>query len=188
MLKAAPDRRAWVRSHPLEVAIVVLTLPFGPTAIQSARALRLLRLLRLLRFAKLARGVFTLDGLKWIAVLTGLLLVAGGAAFSVAERGHHQPSVSTWDGIWWGVVTLTTVGYGDITPVTAAGRTIATVLSIVGIGFVAMLTAAAAERFARRDIEREPLAIQQEILAELRGISDRLERLENDGTAERSPD
>jgi voltage-gated potassium channel len=50
--------------------------------------------------------------------------------------------VSAWDGVWWAVTTVSTVGYGDITPTTDGGRAIAITVMLVGIGFVAILTAA----------------------------------------------
>jgi voltage-gated potassium channel len=65
LLAVAPDRGSWLFKHPLELAIVVLTTPFGPPGLQSARAFRLLRLLRLVRVAKLARSLFSLDDVKW---------------------------------------------------------------------------------------------------------------------------
>ena len=55
MLSAVDDRRGWLRDHPLEIAIVILTPPFLPPSLQAARAFRLLRLLPLLRAGVLAR-------------------------------------------------------------------------------------------------------------------------------------
>jgi voltage-gated potassium channel len=55
MLRVVDDRRQWLRDHPLEVAIVLLTPPFMPASLQAARLARLLRLLRLLRLGLLVR-------------------------------------------------------------------------------------------------------------------------------------
>ena len=65
--------------------------------------------------------------------------------FSAGEFG------SLWDGIWWAVVTVTTVGYGDIYPKTVQGRLIGMVLMFVGIGFLSLLTAAVASRFVKQE-------------------------------------
>lgn len=168
MLVVVPDRWRWVRDHPLEVAIVLLTPPFLPASMQAARVFRLLRLLRLLRAAVLARRLLSLEGVRDAAVLALLTVLGGGAGFAAVEKNQD---LSAWDGVWWAVTTVTTVGYGDIGPKTDAGRVIAMTVMVVGIGFVALLTAAAAERFIRR----EGTAASE---AQLDEISARLERLE----------
>jgi len=167
----------------LEVVIVVLTPPFLPSSLQALRALRVLRLLRLLRLAQLARRTFSLDGLRYVAILAALAAVGGGYAYSAAENGRDS-APSTWDGVWWAVSTMTTVGYGDEFPVTTGGRLVAMALMLVGIGFIAILTGAIAERFLAGEIEEvaegveETAATEGELLAELRAIRVRLDRLE----------
>ena len=146
MLRVVPDRGRWLREHPLDLAIVVLTPPFLPPSLQAARVFRLLRLLRLVRAGTLARRVFSTEGVRDAAVLTLLAVLGGGAAFAAVENEEH---VSAWDGIWWAITTVTTVGYGDVPVTTDGGRIIGICLMLTGIGFVAVLTAAAAERFVR---------------------------------------
>src|SRR4051794_33384280 len=75
MLSVVPDRRRWLREHPLDVVIVLLTPPVLPASLQSLRVFRLLRLLRLLRLAQLSRRVFSLEGLKFAALLAVLTTV-----------------------------------------------------------------------------------------------------------------
>lgn len=146
MLAVVPDRGRWLRDHPLEVAIVILTPPFLPASMQAARAFRLLRLLRLVRAVVLARRLLSTEGVRDAAVFALVTVLGGGAAFASVEKSQD---LSAWDGVWWAVVTVTTVGYGDIGPETDGGRVIAMVVMVVGIGFVALLTAAAADRFIR---------------------------------------
>ncbi len=143
-----------MRDHPLEVAIVLLTPPFLPASLQAARVFRLLRLLRLLRAALLMRRLLSTEGVRDAAVLALVTVLGGGVAFASVEKGQD---LSAWDGVWWAIVTVTTVGYGDTYPHTTAGRIIAIVVMLVGIGFVAILTAAAAERFvqAQQEAQRE---------------------------------
>jgi voltage-gated potassium channel len=146
MLRVVDDRWRWVREHPLEVAIVILTPPFLPAGLQAARVFRLLRLLRLLRLGILTRRFLSTEGVKDAAVLAAMTILGGGAAFAAVEKAQN---LSTWDGVWWAITTVTTVGYGDTAPRTDAGRVIAILVMCVGIGFIAILTAAAAERFLR---------------------------------------
>ena len=70
MLAVVPDRRAWLRHHPLDPTIVLLTPPLLPAGLQSLRVLRLFRLLRLLRLAQLSREVFSLQGLRYAMLLS----------------------------------------------------------------------------------------------------------------------
>jgi voltage-gated potassium channel len=184
MLAVVGDRRRWVRSHLLEVLVVVVTPPFLPSSFQALRALRLLRLLRLLRVARFARSVFSLDGVRYAAILAALTAVGGGYAYSLAEKSQ-DPSPSVWDGTWWAVSTMTTVGYGDEVPVNTTGRVLAMGLMLVGIGFIAIVTGAIAERFLSAQIEEtqeelrdEVEQVEDDVLAELRAITERLQTLE----------
>ena len=185
MLMVVPDRGRWLRAHPLEVAIVVLTPPFLPASMQALRVFRLLRLLRLIAAVRYARRLFTLDGLRYGALLALITVLAGGAAFAHAEGEE----VSTWDGVWWAVTTMTTVGYGDLYPSTDTGRAVAILVMVVGIGFLSLLIGSVSERFltagveeevaeAERELEEDVNAARVEVLAELRAIGERLRQLE----------
>ena len=165
MLRVVDDRWRWVQEHPLEVAIIILTPPFLPAAVQAARVFRLLRLLRLLRLGVLVRRFLSTEGIRDAAVLAAMTVLGGGAAYAAVEKAQN---LSAWDGVWWAIVTVTTVGYGDTFPQTDAGRIIAIVVMFVGIGFIAVLTAAAAERFLR---------VQREESRELEGVEQRLDEI-----------
>ena len=188
MLAVVPRRGRWLREHPLEVAIVVLTPPFATPFLQGIRGARLLRLLRLLPVlvsARLARRVFSLEGFKYAALLAALAVIGGGAAFAAIEDGQGGESVSAWDGFWWAMTTATTVGYGDISPQTDSGRVIAIGLMLVGIAFVGFFTAAIAQRFivpaVEKDIERavgHQEVEDAELLRQLSGLRLQLEEIE----------
>lgn len=171
MLCIVPRKRTWLRSHILDVAITVLTPPFAPAAWQAGRVYRVLRLMRLLRVFSLRR-LLSLEGLKLAALTAVTTVITGGIVVASVETTAREPWTA-WDGIWWAVTTVTTVGYGGLEPHTDSGRIIASVIMLVGIGFVALLTAFIADRFIQGQKVKE-----DQILTELRDIREKLERLE----------
>src|ERR687898_2900961 len=144
MLSIVPDRRRWLINNPLDVLIVVFTPPFLPATMNLARVLPIVRLVWLVVVANRLRHVFSLEGLRYAALIVFTVVVGGGVIFVAVERGQD---LSIWDGLWWAAETVTTVAYGDIYPTTALGRVVATVVMATGIGFVALLTGALAQRF-----------------------------------------
>jgi len=183
MLSVAPDRRQWVRSHPLLILIVLVTVPFLPASLQAARVFRLARLVRLVLVVGLARRFLSPAGLQFAAAITGIGVLGGAAAFQAAERSaRHAPTL--WDSIWWAMTTVTTVGYGDVNATTTLGRAIGIALMIMGIGFVALLTGAIAQWLLRGEAERIEEAQEQAaedehaIAEEFKAITERLAALE----------
>lgn len=183
MLAVAPSRWQWVRSNPLMVVIVLVTAPVLPASLQAARVFRLARLVRLVLVIRLARNFLSPAGLQFAAAITGLGVLGGAAAFQAAEAGTRE-APTLWDSIWWAISTVTTVGYGDVRAHTMLGRIVGIVLMLVGIGFVALLTGAIAQRLLRTDTKRieesETRIVEQErtIATEFREIAHRLAELE----------
>jgi voltage-gated potassium channel len=182
MLAVVPDRWRWLKRHLIDVAVVVITPPFAPAGWQSGRLFRLVRLLRLVRVLAIRR-LLSLEGMRYAGVVAVATVIVGGAVFSSVEEGH---GITTWDGVWWAVTTVTTVGYGEIEVHSTAGRIIGITIMFVGIGFVALLTAFIAERFISAEEETEEKA--DLILAELRALHARLDALESGGESRRAPD
>jgi hypothetical protein len=106
------------------------------------RSVRILRLVRLFRFAPLVRSVFTVQGIEYAGFLRFVPLVAGGQAF--ASPANRPLS----DGLNWAISTMTTVGCGDVAAKPRRARLLAAGVTLLGIGFVAVVTGAIAQRFA----------------------------------------
>ena len=171
MLRVVPDRGRYLILHPLDLAIVVLTPPFLTSVVQSVRVLRLLRVFRLLRLTPLARMVFSLEGVRAMGGLALLTVIVGAAGFAAEEN------ITFGNGIYWAITTMTTVGYGDISPKHAEGKAIAVVVMLVGIGTAALVIGAIAQRFLEgpvHDVE----VVEDDILGQVRDISSRLASLE----------
>jgi len=182
MLAVVPNRRAWLRHHPLDPFIVFFTPPVLPAGLQGLRVLRLLRLVRLLRLAQLSREVFSLEGLRYAMFLAFLTVIGGGALFVAFEK--HSQQLNDWQGIYWAVTTMTTLG-SDIYPTTTGGEIVSVTILIVGIGFVALLTGAFAQRFlspeiaeVEEELEAEQVSAEQVAMRELLGVREQLEALE----------
>ena len=164
MLAVVQSKKRWLREHPLELAIVVLTPPFLTNAVQSIRVLRLLRLARFLRLAPLIRALFSAGGLRYAAVFTGITALTAGAAFASVEK------TSVGNGIYWAITTMTTVGYGDVTPKTPEGKVLAIAVMLVGIGFAALVVGSFADRFINPPVHELELT-EEDLLAQVRKIS-----------------
>ena len=123
-----------------------------------------------------------------IAVFTVVITVAGG----VLERFlDHQEYPTIGKGLWFALQTVTTVGYGDVTPKQASGRFIATVVMLTGIGFLAVVTASVTASLVESSRRRFAAQSESEDARRLDGIDRRLARIEaalNQPSPERSPD
>jgi voltage-gated potassium channel len=109
-----------------------------------------------------------------IALTTLVVTIAAGVLVRLLDR-HDFPTLGR--GLWWAVQTVTTVGYGDVTPTSTTGRAIATVVMLTGIGFVSVVTAAITASFV--EAARRRLGVRDEtIAAELRELATRLDRIE----------
>jgi voltage-gated potassium channel len=110
-----------------------------------------------------------------IASFTVLITVAGGILERLVDH-HEFPTIGR--GLWFALQTVTTVGYGDVTPKQADGRFIAAVVMLAGIGFLAVITASVTASLV--ESSRRRFAAQSEVDAtrRLEEISERLARIE----------
>lgn len=111
-----------------------------------------------------------------IATVSTSITVAAGILMTVADRKGF-PSIGS--GLWWAVQTVTTVGYGDHVPTTVAGRLVAAVVMLVGIGFLTVITAAITSTFVSRSRhEQAPPDVETALAEQFRQLDSRLERIE----------
>lgn len=147
MLSVVPSRSRYLRDDPIDVIIVFFTFPLLTSIFTSLRALRLFRLLRLLRLRPVVMWLFSTGGVRYAALFALLVAVSGGYGFSQIE------DADAWEGFYWAITTMTTVGYGTPEVTKAETEVLAVILMLVGIGFVAVLTGALAERFLKGETE-----------------------------------
>ena len=138
--------------------------------------LRALLMLRLLRFFKLARyspGMRSLVNalnterkalLATAVVLAGVVLIAASTMYLIEAHAQPDKFGTIPDAIWWAIVTVTTVGYGDVVPVTVAGRIVAALTSISGLIMLALPVGIIATAFAE-DIHRREFVVTWGMLA-----------------------
>lgn len=132
-------------TRPLIIIDLFTVLAVVP-ALRGLRALRLLRLARTRRFFQysnpftgIARA-FEENALLFgfgISVF-GTIVIIGGVSIFLVERGENPGLTTLADGIWWAIVTITTVGFGDITPVTGVGRVVGGTLMVSGMFTLAL--------------------------------------------------
>ena len=153
-LAIAPLKWRFIRDNWVDLIAIV---PIG--WLRAARLLRMLRVLRavrgmavLWRVSATVRGVCRTNQLGYVMCFTSAMILAGGIIIYEVE-----PEIGTLpDGLWWSLVTATTVGYGDIAPKTAEGRALAAVLMIVGIGTIGMITGSIATYFIGANGSKNP--------------------------------
>jgi voltage-gated potassium channel len=132
---------------------------------------------RMSRFLQAPPSVRTAAGV--IVTATAVVVVAGGVLMRVLDHNEYS---NIWVGMWWALQTVTTVGYGDVTPRNPSGRIVAAFVMLEGIAFLTIIIAAITSTFvARAEEEREGPEDEAErrIEDKLEQIEQRLDRLES---------
>jgi len=173
------DKWAYTRSAWLDILIIIVSFPLLPAMLAATRLARLARLTRVLRILRLVRvgAAISRAGqalrrmlgkrkLGYLITVTVILATAFGVLLVLVEPGVETVE----EGVWWAIVTLTTVGYGDLYPATTEGRIVGALLMMLSIVFVATMTAVMAATFVDDD--------RPDLTAELAELNDRLERIE----------
>ena len=153
-------RWAFVRSPFGIIDLIVVVAALFPFLVTSAPILRILRLLRLAALMKFGRFSLALreigaaiaerryDLFVTLALAVGLLLFGATALYWAEGRIQPEAFGSIPRAMWWSIITLTTVGYGDVSPITPLGKVLAAFVALSGIGLVAMPTGIIAAAFS----------------------------------------
>jgi voltage-gated potassium channel len=143
------QRYVTTRLGTFDLLVVIITAPWflipGLGGSQILVVARLARLVRLLFVSKAARRAISRLGKVGLFAL-GMLLFCSWMAY-VAEHPTNSDFATFGDGLWWGIVTLTTVGYGDIVPITEKGRIAGTFLMLTGIATLGLIAGTLASAF-----------------------------------------
>ena len=169
-LTLTAQRSRWFWRNLLSLMVVILPV---------LRPLRLIRLLTLFTVFQRAAGAALRGRVVLYAASTTLLLVLV-AALAVYDAERHAPgaTITTFGGaVWWACVTITTVGYGDLSPVTPAGRCIAIAMMVCGIALLGTITATIASWLVER-VEAGQEAGQAATRAQVRELSAQVQQLQ----------
>lgn len=170
----APERpgyttRAALMRKPIMLIDLVSILPTYLVFLGiDMRVIRVFRMLRILRLAKLIRYMQALDYIAdaiaekkhelvaSLILLSMVLLIAASGMYFLEHDAQPEAFSSIPKAMWWAVVTLTTVGYGGVIPVTVYGQWLAAIIMVIGLGFFAIPTSILSAAFMN-GVERQSL-------------------------------
>lgn len=145
------DKREYIKKNPFDfIALIPLDSMF-----QFARFVRLFKIILVMAIFKRTPiyQIFQTNGLNKVISFVAILIILAAIPITI-----YEPGIETFaDGMWWAIVTATTVGYGDISPETSIGRVIAVLLMVFGIGLIGMVTSSIATYFLKeKDTSSNP--------------------------------
>jgi voltage-gated potassium channel len=193
-LYLAPEKWTFVRNNIVDLVVVVVPFLRPLRIARSARMLRLLRASRvgvfLLRGIDAIQDVLTRHRLHYTLLVATVVTIGAGVLVAEIERTAPDGNITSIpDGLWWAVTTITTIGYGDRYPTTAAGRGVAVVLMLVGVGLFGLLAGSLAsfliERGRSGDVTAGDIGLE-DIAARLERIERHLDALVGNGQAARA--
>ncbi len=158
-------RLRYMRS-PLAIIDLMAILPFyiGAVTGLDLRALRIFRLLRLLKLVRYSPALSSLSRVLYMErrallaaflIMIGILFFSATLAYMVEREAQPGAFGSIPDALWWALATLTTVGYGDVVPVTDAGKILGSIVMVIGFAFYAVPIGIIASGFSDEVHRRE---------------------------------
>lgn len=191
MLLLVNDRKHYLQHNWFNLAVIITAMPllWDQHSLGGLRAIRFLVItMKLLHLSTTLRSLLSRNHLGITVVACWLFAICSGIMMAAID-----PAINNiWDGIWWAWVTVTTVGYGDVVPVSGPGRILAGILMLLGMGlfslftanFSAFLVSKQEEKLVEKeqevlDRESEVLKGEERIISHLERIESRLKKLED---------
>lgn len=155
------------------ISILPFYIPFLiPIDLRVLRALRIVRLFRLFKMNRYTSAMCTIllvlkrkasQLLSSVFVVGLLMIISAVLMYNIESAAQPEVFNNAFDALWWSVATFTTVGYGDIYPITAAGKVLSAIIAILGIGLVAVPTGIISSGFTelisdKKDTGKEDMA------------------------------
>lgn len=140
---------------------LIAILPFYISTGIDLRSIRIFRLLRLFRLLKFVRYIKAIDHFKtafksmkeefivFFTVTMFLMYLSGVGIYYFENAAQPENIGSIFDGIWWAIITLTTVGYGDVYPITVGGKIFTFIILLLSLGIVAVPTGLVASSLSK---------------------------------------
>ena len=162
----ADSKRVFFRENIFDLIAII---PFNSAmrVFRMARFVKLLRLVKIFRigalsarFGKRSSKFLDTNGFKYVLMICAIAILLAAVAMTYFEK------MSFMDALWWSFVTATTVGYGDLSPASGAGRIVACLLMIVGIGLIGSLTSTITSFFLREQT-KEPSSERVEMVVSM---------------------
>ena len=177
LARLVDNTRRYLMTNWMNLVIIVMGIPvlWGEEAFVSVlRILRVILILTLLLpLGSTVRDILSRNHLGTTLLISALFVGVSGTFISIIDPAIDTP----WDGIWWAIVTITTVGYGDIVPASPAGKIFGAILILSGIGLFSLLTASFSVFFLSRE-EEEVVDKETELLQRIDGLEERMSALE----------
>ena len=176
----------YLRSNWMNLVIIFLGIPIILEGGEMAAALRGLRVIIALQLfinsSSTFRELLARNHLGTTLGVSLIIMIVAGILIAGIDPAINSP----WEGVWWAWVTITTVGYGDVVPVSAGGRVIGAILILLGVGLFAMLTASFSVLFISRSEDRMEENIEKELskneaheLSQLSRMEKKMEKIED---------
>lgn len=167
----------YLKGNWLNLVVILFGLPILIGWDVNLGALRVLRIVviftLLLHISSGVRRMLTRNELGMTLSASAIVIVMSGIMMAALDEGIATP----WDGIWWAWVTMTTVGYGDVVPLSPQGRMFGSLIILAGLVLTSIFTASIAAHFISQR-EEEPGSAEAEIKDKLDALTRKTERME----------